>query len=305
MKCSEIEDLLYMLADDELSIQDKEKILTHIKGCKECYKEYSSILNMKKLISSNIQAEYLDCMDIKIVENRNKNRSKIFMRKKVIVTVAASILLISTIVPVNGQTLLNNFKEWVRSINFINNHTNYNIETNLEMAEHQQNTQKYHKTKIYDSIKEIEASKNFEYKVELPKYIPDGYRFSNVVTDTFDNGITNILSLKYKKTGINNDNPSLYIDYEYIKKDIQNREIRFIHGTQIKQVEVKDYTAYLHYIPRIDDEKYISVGLDTAVDLNDFKMLRIGMFINSDELENGVPLYIEEQLIKIAESIMK
>lgn len=370
MSCKEISENIYSLADNELSTFNKKKVLKHIEGCEECREEYTQVIKIKSLISSELTMNDFDDLDIEFtsfnnysnaseinIQNRIKKSSShwryLFMKKKLIVASITLLLVIGAIVPVNGQNIIHKVSDWVKSLSFSSEETQYEVITDLNpiayfpeylkkidllrekmyklLAEAKtpaekniieakykreiEEIEKEEKERVakyctaYDEISELQ--KNFEYDFRIPSYIPEKYRLSNGEHYSFSKGSCNIISLKYAKAGINNGSPSLWINYEFIKEEIPERQLHYFEGTLVKATKVKDYDAVLNITGQSKgnntDEVFndvVDVGINVVVDVGDFKMVRIIMLVKESEVSNGVPSYIESELIKIAESIL-
>lgn len=302
MNCSETKDRLNLLADNELDKIERKKVLAHIMACKECHDEYNTILEMEKIICSSIQLDDLEKMDLDIKNKNITNRRRIFMKRKVITASIALMLLVGTFVPVKGQSLASNIQQWVKSLSFKTDETDYTISADLEIPEniiehppvHAEEENPY--LKVYSNIEDI--PKDLGYNIQLPEYIPEGYTFSKVEHYTFDEGKTNNIVLNYSNPEINGGGPSLFITNEFIKTDIPKREIRHSEGTELRSIEVNNYPAFFSYF---ESSNTVFIDLCILVNNGDQKTVCITMLA---ELEKAELINAEEELIKIAKSIL-
>lgn len=362
MNCKEVCEKIYSLADNELNAFNKKQVMKHLKNCKSCSEIYTQVIEMKNLITSEITIDDFKDLDIdltlmdnhsefneiKLINKSKKSNSNwryLFMKKKVIAASITLLLVVSVMVPVNGQSLVDKVSDWVKSLSFSSEVTKYEVTTDTPtltyVPEYQREIDslwsemtklmnaeesQLERKKIYDKyqamIEEIrqqeedrvakfrtgydvisDLTDDFEYDFQIPDYIPEEYSFDDVEHYTFDEGLCNIITLRYKKPDLNSGHPSLYINYEFVKQDIPERELAYTEDTVVKAVKVDDYNAVLIF-DNSDTSQFADVGIDVIVDEGDFKMIRINMFVDKFEVRNGVPADIESDLIKIAESIL-
>lgn len=82
MKCEQVREMISLYIDNELSKEEKIEFEKHIKGCKECYDEYLSILEVVKSINSieelPLPEGFRDDLRIKLEENQRANKNMRF-----------------------------------------------------------------------------------------------------------------------------------------------------------------------------------------------------------------------------------
>ena len=293
MKCNEVKPLLYLLADNELEKTHKKTVLEHIMECHNCREEYQRVMDMKTLISSRIQVDDLDQMDI---INKNIGRKR-FMRKPLAIALAASLMVMGLVIPVYGQDMISTVQAWVKQVTFSVGGTDYQIRTDLIGEDLDEEPSS---ANIFSSLDW--ALERFDFPVTPPSYLPMGYSFYNVETYVFNGGATNLLVIKYSNDEVNNGEPSLDITYEFIEQEIVERDILYSEGTRVKETSVIGNPAIFH--KSVFEAGSSSIGLDIMLDKGEAKMLRIFMLVDTKELNNNLPAF-ENEMLSMAKSILQ
>lgn len=290
MKCSEVRPLLTQLADDELA--QKTSALSHILECNSCREEYRQIIHMKALISSQVNVDDLDQL---LAKSEKSWREKV-MKKPIAVALAASLLIVCLVVPAYGQNMLNTVQDWVKQLSVSTVETAYKIRTDLigSNSEEQPNSSVSYAT--LDT-----ALTRFGFPVAPPSYIPSEYSFFSVDIDEFNQGMTNLLTINYRTPTINQGEPSLTVTFEYISREISQREVMYPEGTLVKETVIAGNPGIFHKRNR---GGLASVGLDIMLDQGEFTMLRVFMLVERDQYFDNIEA-IEAELVKIAESVLQ
>jgi len=295
MKCSIIKPLIYPLVDDELSQQQRKTVLEHIMECLDCREEYQGALEAKALISSHIQEADLSALSL--VENKTYRRERI-MKKPLALALIASVLALSIILPVYGRDMLDAVQSWVSQLDINSDDAAYSIRTDLigdpDVSEQPSRAAEYASLD--------RALEDFEFPVVAPKYIPSRYRLFNIKTLCMDEGLTNLLVVDYYDPAYNGGEPSLAITYEFIDKDVKDREVRYTQGTLVKETKVSGYPALFH--KKFHTSGASAIGLDIFLNQGKSTMLRIHMFVGEEDFRHSLA-DLEQEMLRIATSIVE